>query len=95
MKLRAVIVKTAPDYLLNNEREILQRFRGQPSIRQLVDEVQEPPALVLEYLGQNLMDASNESKLARPVVKHVAKEILQGIIVAHDDNLVHTGAFEI
>ena len=52
---RDFIVKTALPGRLENERDILRRFHGHPYIRQLVDEIAEPPALVLEHLDDNLL----------------------------------------
>lgn len=57
-----VIVKTAPDFLFRNERNILKRFQTISSLRRLIDEVQDPPLLVLEYLDSNLLIESATKK---------------------------------
>ncbi|CAF9933863.1 MAG: hypothetical protein HETSPECPRED_009026 [Heterodermia speciosa] len=44
-----VIVKTAPESLLRNERNMLTRFRDVPTLRRLLNEVQDPPLLLLEF----------------------------------------------
>lgn len=86
-----VIVKTAPDFLLNNERDILKRFQTISSLRRLIDEVQDPPLLVLEYLDSNLLIESAAKRLQSSEVKHVAKAILQALAALHEDGIVHTG----
>ena len=57
-----VIAKTAPDFLFPNERDILDRFQTIISLRRLIDEVQDPPLLVLEYLDNNLLTESARKK---------------------------------
>jgi hypothetical protein len=49
------IVKSAPGFLLDNEHDILQRFQKFSSLRYLIDQVQDPSLLVLEYLDSNLL----------------------------------------
>ena len=88
---RKVVVKTGPSDRLNRERENLERLRGQASIRQLIDQIHDPPSLALTHLDQNLMEASNQEKLERHVIKYTAKKMLQGIAGLHENNLVHTG----
>ena len=85
-----VIVKTAPQYRLDNEREVLRYFRGRPYIRQLVDEIQDPPSLVLNHLDDNLLNASNLKRLERRDIKYVAK-VLEALKVFHEFGYVHTG----
>jgi hypothetical protein len=79
---------------LNNEDEVLKRFRGKSSTRQLLDEVQDPPSLILEHLNQNPMDTSNEERISRTVVKRIEQKMLEAMVAAHDENLVHTGLYE-
>lgn len=88
---RDFIVKTAPPGRLQNERDMLRRFHGHPSIRQLVDEIAEPPALVLEHLDDNLLAVSNSSRLTRSEVKFVARNVLEALQAIHEAGLVHTG----
>jgi len=90
-KASTVIVKTAPTYLLENECEVLKRFQGRPHIRQLIDEVRDPPSIVLKHLGDNLLNASNSKRLERSDVKYVAKKILEALSVIHEAGYVHTG----
>lgn len=88
---RDFIVKTAPPSRLKTERNMLQHFRGHPHIRQLVDEVAEPPALVLEHLDDSLLAVSNSSRLTRPELKFVARSVLEALQTIHEMGLVHTG----
>ncbi|PGH11507.1 hypothetical protein AJ80_07073 [Polytolypa hystricis UAMH7299] len=89
-KKDTVIVKTAPDYRLDNERKILKRFHGRPGIRQLIDEVISPPALILRHFDDNLLQASNKKKLGRRGIKFVARRILEALQVLHEEGYVHT-----
>lgn len=86
-------MKTGPKYRLDNERKVLGSFLGRRHIRQLVDEVVEPPCLVLEYLDDNLLNASNVRKLAKADIKCVARNILEALKIFHDVDYVHTGMF--
>jgi casein kinase II subunit alpha len=90
-KRETVIVKSAPKYRLDNEREILERFPGRPCIRQLIDKAADPPCLVMEHLDDNLLNASNTEKLDRMDIKFVARNILEALKVFHEAGCVHTG----
>jgi hypothetical protein len=57
------IVKSAPGFLLDNEHDILQRFQKFSSLRYLIDQVQDPSLLVLEYLDSNLLVESAAKKV--------------------------------
>ncbi|KAF2243952.1 kinase-like protein [Trematosphaeria pertusa] len=85
-----VIIKTAPIKRLNNEREILNMFQGCPHIRPLLDQIEEPPALVLEFLQDNLLKASNMRRLERPEIKFVARGVLEALNIFHEAGYVHT-----
>jgi casein kinase II subunit alpha len=86
-----VVVKTALKHRLDNEREVLQYFQGRSCIRQLVDEIQDPVALVLEHLGDTLLNASNSKRLGRPDIKFIAKRVLEALNMFHEAGYVHTG----
>ncbi|KAH9213715.1 putative serine/threonine protein kinase [Leptodontidium sp. 2 PMI_412] len=79
---------------LHNERDILKRFQGRsPTIRPLLDEIEhpvEPPAIVLQYLDDDLSKASRKQRLTRSEIKYVARNILEAIQVLHKDGYVHT-----
>ncbi|KAG4434852.1 hypothetical protein IFR05_009646 [Cadophora sp. M221] len=83
-------MKTAPQHRLANERDVLRHFRARPGIRQLLDETQDPPSLVLKYLDDNLLTASNSKRLDKAEIKYVAKRILEALRVWHGDGFVHT-----
>lgn len=89
-----VIIKTAPDFLLRNERDILKRFQTTPSLRRLIDEVQDPPLLVLEHLDSNLLIESGAKKLQSSEAKHVTKAVLQALAALHEEGIVYTGAWK-
>jgi hypothetical protein len=44
---RKVAIKTAPAYRFENERNVLQRFRGRPHIREMLDE----PKILHQWCG--------------------------------------------
>lgn len=87
----SVIVKWAPESRLKKECHILKRFRNVPSIRQLVDEIQTPPLMVLENLDRNLLDESGTKRLEISDIKYVSKHILEALAVIHENNIVHAG----
>lgn len=87
-----VVLKSAPDFLLRKEREILNRFQNTRSLRRLIDDVQDPPLLVLEYLDTSLLAESTKEKLESSDVKRVAKTVLQALAALHEEGIVHTGA---
>ena len=85
------VIKTAYRHHLNNERQLLKRYRGHQAIRQLVDESLDPPTLVLQYLDTDILDASKEVALKPSEIKYVAKDVLSALVAMHDDGFVHTG----
>ncbi|PMD33419.1 hypothetical protein L207DRAFT_639533, partial [Hyaloscypha variabilis F] len=58
-----VIIKTAPQRRLENERDVLKHFRNCPYIRQVLDETKNPPSLILQHLDDNLLHASSVKTL--------------------------------
>lgn len=88
---KSVIVKWAPESRLKKECDILKRFRDVPSIRQLVDEIQTPPLMVLDNLDRNLLDESGAKRLERSDIKYVSKHILEALAAIHENNVVHAG----
>ena len=86
-------MKTAPDFLSRKERDILKRFQTVSSLRRLIDEIQDPPLLVLEHLDSNLLIESAKKKLQSSEVKHVAKTVLQALAALHEEGMVHTGTW--
>ena len=90
-----VVVKAAADVLFHKECEILKRFNTVSSLRRLLDEVKDPPLLVLEYLDSNLLIESATRKLQSSEVKRVTKAVLQALVALHEEGIVHTGACNI
>ncbi|PYI29075.1 putative serine/threonine protein kinase [Aspergillus indologenus CBS 114.80] len=89
-----VIVKSVRHFRLQNERDVLKRFQQYtPFLRPLVDQIVEPsdpPAIVLKYLDDNLLNASASSRLTKGEVRYVARGILEALDVLHRHNFVHT-----
>lgn len=90
-----VVVKSVNHFRLQNERDILLRFQSRtPFLRPLLDEVEDPPdppTLILKYLDDDILHASNTKRLTRPEVKYVAERVLEALKVLHGDGFVHTG----
>lgn len=90
------VVKSANHFRIHIERDVLLRFQHKtPLLRPLVDEIQDPaspPAIVLKYLEENILHASNRKCLARAEVKYVARHILEALSVLHK-GFIHTGKF--
>lgn len=89
------MAKSVHHFRLQNERDILLHFQSRTSyIRPLIDEVEDssaPPTLILKYLDDDVLNASNNKRLTRPEVKYVAKKVLEALLLLHDEGFVHTG----
>ncbi|KAL2041988.1 hypothetical protein N7G274_005176 [Stereocaulon virgatum] len=85
-----VTVKTASDWPLKNERDILEAVRDNPCIRPIIDTSDDPPSLILKYLDDNLLNASNAKTLERADIKYVARNLLQALEALHSRGYVHT-----
>jgi serine/threonine protein kinase len=92
---RVVIKSVRGHFRVENELDVLRRFRGRtPYLRPLIDEIEdpsEPITIVLKYLDDNLQNASNKRTLSRKEVKYVSKRILEALNTLHEDGFVHTG----
>lgn len=86
-----VTVKTASEWPLNNERHVLEDVRDNHCIRPIIDTSDDPPSLILKYLDDNLLNASNAKKLGRADIKYVARTLLQALETLHSRGYVHTG----
>ncbi len=53
--------------------------------------IDNPHALVLEFLDKTLYDASCEQKIERSDVKRAVKTMLDGLAFLHARNRAHTG----
>ncbi|KAI9929490.1 hypothetical protein MW887_000963 [Aspergillus wentii] len=86
-----VILKSVNRFRFQNERDVLMHFQSKtPFIRPLVDEVVDPPTIVLKYLNDNLLNASISQRLTSTEIKHVSRRILEALRVLHKDRFVHT-----
>jgi casein kinase II subunit alpha len=90
-----VTVKTAADWPLKNERDVLEAVRDNPCIRPILDTSDDPPSLILKYLDDNLLNASNAKTLERADIKFVARNIFQALEALHSCGYVHTGIVQI
>jgi hypothetical protein len=94
-KIGKVIIKTAPKIPLENERDVLRRFKDHPSLRPSLNEISEPPCVVLKCLNENVLNSSNTTRLEKTNIKFVAKKALETLNPLHEAGYVHTGTFMI
>ena len=73
---------------------MLKRFKDQPVIRPLLDEIADPPCLVLKHLDDNLLAASNKKHLEKVEIKLVARKVLEALVPLHEAGYVHTGKIQ-
>ena len=86
-----MVIKRAPPHLLSNEREILGIVQNHTCIRQMIDNIESPSSLVLEYLDDNLLDVCSRKRLEGSDLKVVARIVLEALAVLHENGFVHTG----
>ncbi|KAL9130438.1 MAG: hypothetical protein Q9217_001361 [Psora testacea] len=91
---RQVVIKRAPPHLLSIEREILEIVQNHKCIRQMIDNIDSPSSLVLEYLDDNLLDVCSRKRLEGSDVKVVARTVLEALAVLHENGFVHTDGTE-
>jgi hypothetical protein len=92
--LGKIILKTAFPSRLKNEREVLKRFKDRPTSQlfaPLLDEITDPPCIVLKHLDDNLLAASNKKQLEKGEIKLVARKVLEALVPLHEAGYVHTG----
>ncbi|KAK2741774.1 hypothetical protein FQN57_005518 [Myotisia sp. PD_48] len=64
-----------------------------PCIRPAIDEIVEPAnpsTIVLKYLQDDLLSASNSRRMNGKEIEYVSKQILEALRTLHDDGFVHT-----
>lgn len=92
---QSVVIKSDRHFRLENERDVLKQFQGRsPFIRPLIDEIiepQDPPAIVVKFLDDHLLNATTSKHLSKHEIKYVARRVLQALSVLHRDGFVHTG----
>lgn len=88
---RQVVLKYDLDHRLLREYEVLQRFRRNLYIRNLIDVGGEPLFLVLEELQSDALTASGKSPLPKKDIKFIAYEILSALTALHAQGIAHTG----
>ncbi|AEO60074.1 hypothetical protein MYCTH_2308902 [Thermothelomyces thermophilus ATCC 42464] len=89
-KQERVTVKAAPAKRLENEARMLRLFQGCDSIRQLVDKVEDPRSLVLEYMDDTAFNLLKAKRLPKAEAKRALKATVQALVVLHEKNIVHT-----
>lgn len=72
------------------ERNVLEIVRNHRCIRQMIDYIEDPPSLVLEYLDDNLLDVCSQRRLKTKYVKVVARTVLEALALLHEEGFVHT-----
>jgi serine/threonine protein kinase len=86
-----VTVKTAPPERLNREAQMLQLFQGHDSIRQLVDQIEDPESVILEYMDDYVLSLLKRKQLPKVEAKRALKATFKALTALHDKNIVHTG----
>lgn len=61
--------------------------------RQMIDLVESPSSLVLEYLDDNLLDVCGRKRLDSSDIKLVARTLLEALANLHGNGFVHTGQY--
>ena len=89
-----VTIKTAPPERLNREIQMLRLFQGHDSIRQLVDQIEDPASVVLEYMDDDVLSLLKRKQLPKVEAKRALKATFKALTALHDQNIVHTGTFQ-
>ena len=59
----------------------------------MIDIVEEPKSLVLQYLDDHLLNVSKKQRLEGPELRFVARRVLEALTTIHETGYVHTGKF--
>lgn len=86
-----VVIKTAQEILLQNETKHLNILRGNNRIRQMIDSIESPPSIVLEYAEEDLRPLSIRRKLETVEIKTITRQLLEALAFTHAKNIIHTG----
>lgn len=96
---QTVIIKAARHFNITNERDIGRKFQHKtPHLRPLVDEIlqpADPPAIVLKYLQDDLMNTSAAKRFNGKEIRYASKRVLEALKVLHEDDYVQTGQYQI
>ncbi|KAI7711162.1 hypothetical protein KC353_g9181 [Hortaea werneckii] len=85
-----VVLKCASPKRLQREKQVLQRFEGHASIRQLLDYAEDPPCLVLEHLQEDALRSATKAPISRQNIKTIAHSILSALRSLHTNGTIHT-----
>ena len=83
-----VTIKTALSERLNREVQMLRLFQGHDSIRQLVDQIEDPESAVLENMDDNVLSLLKRKQLPKVDAKRALKAIFKALTALHDQNIV-------
>ena len=81
-----------PDY--KYYLDIYQSLRSCPYLRPLQDPIPEQSIFVYKYLQDHLLRLA-QKPLPILLTKRILKDALRGLAVLHDQNIVHTGVFNL
>ncbi|RMX87563.1 hypothetical protein D0869_02269 [Hortaea werneckii] len=85
-----IVLKCAYPKRVQREKEVLQRFEGHASIRQLLDFAENPPCLVLEHLQVDALRSATKAPISRQNIKTIARSILSALESLHANGIIHT-----
>jgi casein kinase II subunit alpha len=76
---------------MNREAPKLRLFQGHDSIRGLVDEIEDPESIVLEYMDDDVLNLLKKQRLPKVEAKRALKVTFKALAALHEKDIVHTG----
>jgi hypothetical protein len=73
---------------------MLQLFQGHDSIRQLVDQTEDPESMVLAHMDDDVLSLLKRKQLSKLEAKRALKATFKALIALHSQNIVHTSTFK-
>jgi len=70
---------------------MVQLFQGHSSIRGLIDEIEDPESIALEYMDDDVLNMLKKQRLPKVEAKRGLKPTLKALAALHDKDIVHTG----
>jgi len=67
---------------------MLRLFQGHDSIRQLVDQIEDPESAVLENMDDNVLSLLKRKQLPKVDAKRALTAIFKALTALHDQNIV-------
>ncbi|RMZ01932.1 hypothetical protein D0862_06193 [Hortaea werneckii] len=84
------VLKCASPKRLQREKQVLQRFKGDACIRQLLDSSEDSPCLVLEHLQEDALRSVTKASISRQNIRTIARSILSALESLHANGIIHT-----